>query len=134
MIIYRFERNGIGPFVIGSLRYKTKQGTKSEAYAERLYNKIKFREPNDWETIRKAHSDKKYIFGCSEKEALRAYFGTSFKILFKQGYRIKKYTAPDSEVLMMGIEVAFPVKYHKLKSVGNVKKLTKELAIKNRLI
>lgn len=74
-----------------------------------------------WHT---AHSKKKYMYGCKSKEQLRAYFGGNFKLLFKNGYRIKRYSVPDEEVLDMVVEVAFPVKYHKLQTVKKVKEFS----------
>ena len=69
---------------------------------------------------------KKYLFGCPSKECLRAYFGGHFKPLFQEGYRVKRYKVPDEEVVKMGIEVAFPVKYHKLGSTRKLNKVLRE--------
>lgn len=63
------------------------------------------------------------MFGCSSKENLRIYFGGDFKGLFKEGFRIKRYKVPSTEVLDMGVEVAFPVKYHKLQTYKKVKEI-----------
>lgn len=129
MIVYRFEKNGIGPYVSrtnppnGSF-YRKKEKTRTEKKYAALFNqKVQMIDSTDrLDKWSKAHSDKSYMYGCSSKENLRIYFGGSFKQLFKQGFRIKRYRVPDEEVLDMGIEVAFPVKYHKLQTIKKIQK------------
>lgn len=125
MIVYRFEKRGIGPYVsrdaIGILRRSNKTRTHRIYISKRdqLWKQVHNKEySSNWD---KAHNSKKYMFGCASKQHLRAYFGGEFKTLFKSGYRIKRYKVPDEEVLDMGLEVAFPVRYHKLQTVQKVK-------------
>lgn len=130
MIVYRFERNGIGPYVggtkvvpvglYGSSKVKTKTKLKAEALYIKKINQVSFDDElrKRW---RKAHQKKRYLFGCSSKENLRIYFGGSFKELFKQGYRIKRYKVPDNKIIDLGIEVAFPVRYHKLQHIKKIR-------------
>ncbi len=129
MIVYRFERKGIGPYVSGTRPsngsfYRKKSTTRTEKkYANRFNETIKSMKVEDriqnWE---RAHGDKQYMYGCTSKEALRIYFGGNFKRFFAQGFRIKRYKVPQKDVIDMGIEVAFPVKFHKLQTVKKLKK------------
>lgn len=128
MIIYRFEKNGIGPYIgrsnvgLGSflrLPAKTKGQKKYKRQFEDLLRKAQL---DRNEQYVRAHKDKRYLYGCTSKEQLRTYFGTCFKELFKQGYRIKRYKVPDEEVIDIVVEVAFPVKYHKLQTVKGIKR------------
>lgn len=129
MIIYRFERNGIGPYMgrskVGAgLFLQRGEKTKAEKKYRRYFQQMM--EQGDGLAYRneqyiKAHKKKSYLYGCKSKQQLRAYFGTNFKQLFKEGYRIKRYNIPDDEVLDITFEVAFPVKYHKLQNVRKVK-------------
>lgn len=129
MIVYRFEKKGIGPYVSrtsppnGSF-YRKSGTTRTEKKYSTLFDQrvlgIDHTERmKNWVI---AHSDKKYMYGCSSKEMLRTYFGGNFKSYFQQGFRIKRYRVPDEEVINMGIEVAFPVRYHKLRTVSNIQK------------
>ncbi len=124
MIVYRFEKKGIGPYV-GGLRHKLYRDIKTRTYKKSQQFLISELRTSKYDRAIRwsiAHSDKKYIFGCTSKQHLRAYFGGDFKPLFKAGYRIKRYKVPDDEVLHMVMEVAFPVKYHKLQTVAGIKK------------
>jgi hypothetical protein len=130
MIVYRFEKNGIGPYIgnsrvgLGSfMRLPAK--TKAEKKYKRYFEEILIQAPDGidrLEQYKKAHRKKSYIYGCSSKKQLRAYFTIHFKQLFKEGYRIKRYKVPDEEVVDIVVEVAFPVKYHKLQTVNNINK------------
>jgi hypothetical protein len=132
MIVYRFEKNGIGPYVSRSSQppngsfYRKKETTRTEKKYAHLFEKsvAKIDSEARMKAWQEAHGDRRYMYGCSSKEALRIYFGGNFKPLFKQGFRIKRYKVPDNEIVDMGIEVAFPVKYHKLKSVKKIKEKT----------
>ncbi len=130
MIVYRFEKNGIGPYVSKANGYfvKSERSIKVMSALRRQYKQSETDE--QMKNYVKAHGSKQYMYGCKEKKALRAYFGPSFKRLFSQGYRIKRYTVPDSEILDAGIEVAFPVKYHKLRSQRGIKKTIKKMGVK----
>jgi hypothetical protein len=127
MYIYRFERDGLGPYIGGTagavmhVAYKKKM-TRSQKKASQVFSEQLKSGGYKLAEFSKAHADKKYIFGCKSKQQLRAYFSGSFKGLFKEGYRVKRYKVPDNEVLDMTLEVAFPVKYHKLQNVRTVKK------------
>lgn len=124
MIVYRFEKDGIGPYRRGLICFrKLDKPTRSEIVYSRLRNEnlsliddLLYKKAWD-----KAHDKEKYIFGCSSKEKLRIYFRGDFKSLFANGYRVKRYKVPDDEVVDMGMEVAFPVRYHKLQTVRKVK-------------
>lgn len=127
MIIYRFEKNGIGPYIGRSnvglgLFMRQPAKTKSEKKYKREFEKLLEKAQLDRnEQYIKAHKSQQYLYGCASKQQLRAYFGNNFKALFKQGYRIKRYKVPDEEVIDIVVEVAFPVKYHKLQSVRKIK-------------
>lgn len=131
MIVYRFERNGIGPYItyyVTGKILRANNGQKSINKMNALRHVYEMSKTDEQvENFKKAHSDDQYMFGCGSKDALRAYFGTSFKALFAEGYRIKKYTVPYDEVLDMGIEVAFPVKYHKLRSKHILKRRVRSI-------
>lgn len=127
MIVYRFERQGIGPYVSrrGSVMvlrtYRKNRSAKK--YNARLTEYLKSGNVSRSDNWSKAHSDKKYMYGCKSKDQLRAYFGGNFKDLFKEGFRIKRYRVPDEEVIDMQIEVAFPVRYHKLQTVKKIQEV-----------
>jgi len=124
MIVYRFERNGIGPYMSRSTAYRiTKErmkyrSVKKYTSLQKVQRQTEEHAKNYW----KVHKEDQYIYGCTSKEQLRVYFFGDFKILFKQGFRIKRYNVPDSEVVDMGTQVAFPVRYHKLRTIKNIKK------------
>lgn len=132
MIVYRFEKNGIGPYVggvrmtIGSFYRKDGKTRTQKIWSRRFSENLQKAE--DEATLarmdlwQKCHESKQWMFGCRSKDQLRAYFGGNFKYLFKEGYRIKRYRVPDEEVVDLIVEVAFPVRYHKLQTVQNVKK------------
>lgn len=129
MIVYRFERNGLGPYVGGlrvtkrSFYVNDSKRRTSRVYQAKFEEMMRKRfEVDHMKTWGKAHRSKDYMFGCSSKDGLRMYFRGNFKPLFQDGYRIKKYKVPDEEVLDMGAEVAFPVKYHKLQSLSGIRK------------
>lgn len=136
MIVYRFEKKGIGPYV-GGVRFtsfgrphrKPRQTKTQVKYKNYFEQQLLSGESDRLKNWRKAHSKKKYMFGCKSKEQLRAYFGGNFKVLFKNGYRIKRYYVPDDEIIDMQVEVAFPVKYHKLQTVNKIKKVRNELSV-----
>lgn len=120
MIVYRFERDGLGPYVSG-VRYRYEmRNEKAQKKYQHLYKKSLHLYKHKASV--KAHSSEEYIFGCSSKEQLRLYFNGNFRPLFKNGFRIKRYHVPDDEVIEMGYEVAFPVKYHKLQTVEKIQK------------
>ena len=120
MIVYRFERDGLGPYVSGARYRLDTTNQKARKKYEHLYRKSLHLYRNS--AAIKAHSSKEYIFGCSSKEQLRLYFSGNFRPLFRQGFRIKRYHVPNDEVIEMGYEVAFPVKYHKLQTVEKIEK------------
>ncbi len=128
MIVYRFEKNGIGPYVSrtqppnGSFYRKVSKTRTERKYNAKFQEKMKEVDTEDRERKwYKSHSDMSYMYGCSSKEALRIYFGGNFKPLFKQGFRIKRYNVPDDQVIDMQIEVAFPVRYHKFQTLRRVR-------------
>ena len=127
MIVYRFERNGIGPFAgpyRGPFRTDTKsKKTRTIIKAEEIAAREAQMDNSSFKAWDYAHSRSEYLYGCKSKAQLRAYFHT-FKELFRQGYRIKRYVVPDIEVIDMGTQVAFPVRYHKLQTVKKVKELS----------
>lgn len=129
MIVYRFERNGLGPFtnpIRSRTIFRPTPQTRTQKKSSVILNQALLSSNVDRsEAWVKAHKSKEYMFGCTSKELLRAYFGGQFKEFFRQGYRIKRYKVPDDEVIDMIVEVAFPVKYHKLQTVKAIqKKLT----------
>lgn len=63
-----------------------------------------------------------YMFGATSRDLLKTYFSYNLKFYFSQGFRVKVYIVPDDEVIKMGNEAAFPVKYHHLKTTKNVEK------------
>ncbi len=132
MIVYRFEKDGIGPYVrgftlgFGTFHRKNPTGKASKKYARIFEARIKALHAN-YDKYLKVHQDKRYLYGTDSKLALRAYFGGEFKALFKDGYRIKRYRVPDEEVIDLGVEVAFPVRYHKLQKLRKLKEKTSEL-------
>ena len=125
MIVYRFEDSkGIGPyigghFIFNKLSYnKHREKTVSYKMADmyiKKHTKTAQAVSKRSSTYIETHKNKNYIYGCSTKQQLRAYFGGNFKVLFQNGYRIKRYRVPDEEVKDIVIEVAFPIKYHKLR-------------------
>ena len=123
MKIYRLERNGIGPFIGRSGLYLYSTGKKAKK-AQHVHNQHRqTRWATEWFNVHKeATRTGQYMFGTKSKLLLKAYFGFNLQPYFKLGYRIRTYEVPDSEVREMGVELAFPVKYHKLKTVKNVKK------------
>lgn len=131
MIVYRFEKNGIGPYT-GGVRMHTGSffgippTTRSEKKYSKQFDQMVAQLDSTQRNVGwvKAHSNKEYMYGCSSKQYLRAYFRSRFKPLFKEGYRIKRYNVPDDQVIDMGIEVAFPVRYHKLQTIGKLKEKT----------
>lgn len=103
--------------------HRNTRKTRSQKVAHIVYMRLQMESDiNISPRFAKTHNDKSYIFGCSSKEQLRAYFDGTFKPLFAEGFRIKRYVVPDEEVVNMSTQVAFPVKYHKLKTVKAVKK------------
>ncbi len=129
MIVYRFEKDGIGPYVrrfalgFGTFHRRDPNSKGSKKYARLFNQRMKILNAN-MDTYYKVHSDKSYLYGTSSKELLRAYFGGEFKRLFKDGYRIKRYKVPDDQVVDLGVEVAFPVRYHKLQTIRKIKEKT----------
>lgn len=126
MIVYRFERNGIGPYMSRSNAYRiTKDRMKYRTvkkYTVLLREQQSKVTKEHYANYHIAHRHRKYIYGCSSKEQLKRYFYGDFKILFSQGFRVKRYKVPDDQILDLGNEVAFPVKYHKFQSVKKVEK------------
>lgn len=115
MKIYRLERNGIGPFVdyvprkLATNKKKSKRMNHTFAQVET---------PKHIMNIHMAAvQNRDHLFGTPSKELLKAYFGYNLAPFFKQGFKIHTYEVPDHEVKHMGIEVAFPVKYHKFKTI-----------------
>ena len=121
MIVYRFERNGIGPFIGGTGPIRVRGGNKRNKYVEIKTRHIRNKYGRNMKKAYEAHKPG-HVFGCPSKEALRAYFGYNFKSLFRSGYRIKTYEVPDSVVINAGIELSFPVEYHKLRTRHNMEK------------
>lgn len=127
MIVYRFERNGIGPYMSGRgtvmvLYRNTKESRTAKKYKALLDERFRQidtikREKNYIES----HKDQKYMYGCKSKKDLRIYFGGDFKSLFAQGFRIKRYKVPDDEIIDIELEVAFPVRYHKFQKLSKLK-------------
>ncbi len=127
MIVYRFERNGIGPYVSGRgtvmVLYRNDRQTRTSKKYRALLDE-RCRQIDTEKRIQnysKAHQDKKYMYGCKSKEQLRMYFGGEFKSLFKEGFRIKRYRVPDDEIIDIELEVAFPVKYHKFQNMKRMR-------------
>lgn len=125
MIVYRFEREGVGPYIGGCSRTMA-TNKKAAKKVKHLTSQI----PHDWSKWQRAHNSGVMLFGCPSKKALQAYFGLCFKPLFTDGYRIKKYAVPDHEVVNMGLECAFPVKYHRLRTKKKLDKVV--FAIRSR--
>lgn len=119
MIVYRLEKKGIGPF-IGRTCYYQVLNPKKAKRQQHVLNQCRYPK-NRYNLHYDATRNGDHMFGTVNKELLKAYFGYNLKPYFKQGYRIKAYNVPDDKVLNMGNEVAFPVKYHKLKNVKKVK-------------
>lgn len=126
MIIYRFEKNGIGPYMSRSSAYRITKGRKKYRSVQKYIvlqsehrKNMTLEHFNNYDA---AHRNKEYIYGCKNKEQLKRYFFGDFKILFSQGFRVKRYKVPDEEVLDLGQEVAFPVKYHKLQTIRGVER------------
>lgn len=131
MIVYRFERNGIGPYTglpLNSSFFRSRTKTRTHKKHRSLLHKELSNIDSSWYrgNWQEAHRNKSYIFGCPSKYHLRLYFAGDFKPLFQQGFRIKRYKVPDAEIVHMGIEVAFPVRYHKLQTVSGVRKAQKK--------
>lgn len=123
MIIYRLERNGIGPFIGGVKFFETKNPKKRKrtSHVQSQVKEIKF--DFYFNEHCRALKDKNYVFGTKSKEFLKAYFRYNLKLYFKQGYKIKTYNVPDIDVidLKAGGEVAFHVKHHKFKTVKKLR-------------
>lgn len=121
MIVYRFERQGLGPYMGGLKAASFKAGLKDPRRAKIVKHKVsqvKIDMSHHWDAVK----NQDHIFGCPSKEMLRVYFGYRFKHMFCEGYRIRTYNVPDNEVLLMGVECAFPVKYHKFKTKKRLQK------------
>lgn len=121
MKVYRLERNGFGPF-ISSTYYRlphkaSKHKRKRVAHELSQAGEGKNRAHRHWKAV---YND--YLFGAPTKELLKAYFGYDLKRFFALGYKIKVYEVPSNLVIHMGNEVAFPVKYHKFRTVRKLKK------------
>lgn len=127
MIVYRLELRGIGPFTQRTpwARNYGKNTRTRKVYRARLTERHKMIQGSTVGAWDKAHGNKKYLFGCPDKEMLKIYFGGSLKPYFELGYRIKRYKVPDDKVVHMGTEVAFPVSYHKF---GSKKRVRKEIS------
>ncbi len=127
MIVYRFEKNGIGPYISRSNAYRiTRERMKYRSVQKYMrLQKDQKRSQENIDNYYKVHKSKEYMYGCITKEQLRLYFYGDFKILFKQGFRIKRYNVPDNHIVDLGTEVAFPVRYHKLQSVGGIERKTR---------
>ena len=109
MIVYRFEKNGIGPFISndGVRRGVNEKHSKRakrvlHANGERGIS-MKLREHSE------AVSNGMY-FGMPSKESLKAYFGYELKHMFKKGFRIVKYEIPQGAYIRCGAEIAFDIK------------------------
>lgn len=122
MIVYRFERNGIGPYIGGYPLFRP-ANKKAAKKAKHFCGQI----PRDYSKWSEAHQDRTMLFGCPSKKALLAYFSMNLKPFFAIGYRIRKYEVPDNEVINLGLECSFPVKYHKLKTKKKLEKALVEL-------
>lgn len=123
MYVYRLERNGLGPFVTKN----TNLSSNRKINIKRAFkHPILYKNYND-ELINKnrelAHSCNGYLFGCHSRKNLKRYFNGNLKPLFKQGFRVKIYRVPDEEIIDIGIELAFPVKYHKFQSIKKLNKV-----------
>lgn len=125
MLIYRLERNGVGPFISGT-KFPRQNNTKKIKKSNHIHAQTK---PINFDTFwvehRKAIENKNYVFGTKSKELLKAYFIYNLQYFFKQGYRIKTYNVPKHDVIDLGNEVAFHVKHHKHKTARNIQKHSK---------
>ena len=118
MRVYRLERNGIGPFSQGDARYPVSSLKKSKR-AQHIQNQT-IEHYSDIKLSTRVSN--KYLYGASSKEMLKAYFRYNLQHYFKKGYRIKSYEVPKKFVIDFGPELAFPVRYHKLKTKENIDK------------
>lgn len=117
MIVYRFEKDGFGPYIGGvGLKVTTMQVAEPNVKAKKKALRIRNELGIDYEKWHKAHQDRTMLFGCPSKEALRAYFAYRFKPLFREGYRIRLYDIPDAEVINIGYECAFPIKFSRFRT------------------
>lgn len=126
MKVYRLERKGVGPF-IGRMPRLMTVNQKQLKKINHVRNQVNMPLVSFWVKHEQAVKHKDHMFGASSKEMLKAYFGYKLKGFFQEGYKIKAYEVPEHEVINMGLEVAFPVKYHKLKSVKRVQKMVKQV-------
>src|SRR5688500_2265462 len=116
MIVYRLEKNGIGPYISRSNAYRlTQKRTRYRRIKKYIpiqaeYDKRRTEEHTNKYII--AHGKAKYMFGCSSKEQLKRYFYGDFKVLFRQGFRIKRYKVLDDKFRYLCGDVVFPVWYH----------------------
>lgn len=125
MIVYRFEKNGIGPYVNFSGVVPGMFNNYKNTRTQKKYAKLADKYSSSSDGYIRAHRSKRYLYGCSSKEQLRVYFNGNFKDLFKQGFRIKRYNIPDEAIVDIGSHVAFPVEYHKLQSVNGINRKKK---------
>ena len=121
MKVYRLERHGIGPYVgrcgfARSRMYLSKRKRKKLDHAANQTPERKNKSKRHWEAVRKD-----YLFGAPSREALKSYFLYNLQGYFAQGYKIRVYDVPNDKVIHMGNEVAFPVEYHKFKTVKKMK-------------
>ena len=130
MKIYRFERYGVGPFVRFDIRVKDSRSKRKQARAVHVRN-MAARNRESWRDAHNKAVMDGYLFGAESKEHLKAYFSYDLQRLFKQGYKIKAYEVPDDAVRRLGAgEVAFPVRYHKLRTRKNVERTRYERVAK----
>lgn len=123
MKVYRLERRGIGPYVgrcgfnRSPRRLSRHKAKKIEHISKQLPERTIVRKcKRHWAAVQN-----NYLFGAPSREALKAYFRYNLQSYFAQGYKIRVYEVPNDRVLHMGDEVAFPVEYHKFKTVKKMK-------------
>jgi hypothetical protein len=109
MIVYRIEKNGLGPYRLSSgnttkLYNKLHKHHWCDRHPTPINDGIKDFRPND------------HIFGFSSLEQLKKWFLGSRAELRRNGYLMVSYDVSPQEVLHGNLQVVFPKNSYKLKT------------------
>lgn len=112
MKVYRFEKDGKGPYINGHCSVIKDRVTN-------LYTEENHPCPHTsfFQTKWRRSKARHYLYGCSSKEALYCWFGfEAIRIFRRLGYVVMEYDIPDNErgLYISDHQCAFPInKYGK---------------------
>ena len=106
MIVYRFERQGVGAFMAKD-NVKMGRNPKMAERAQRVLHAHGERGVIEKLTVHRMAVNNGLYFAMPSKEALKAYFGYRLKDLFKKGFRIRAYEVQEGDYMRVGAEIAF---------------------------